>query len=117
MLIIFHQSLVLAGNAKESGVLTLERMVVDRSADKIEFAVKELYFMGYGRKIVEVPEKPFISYNINSTGGFTIGAFFEDIEFSRTLDLEGVKVSCDSGKYSNLTLIVENWGDGIGVRC
>ena len=121
MLFILQQSLVLAGKSKHAGILLLERMMVERSADQIEFAVEELGFSGYGRKTIEIPQQPFITYFIPlakaDAGSMLLGASFEDIAFTTDIDLHDARLSCSPGNYPNLTIRVENWGQGVEVLC
>ena len=118
MLFILQHSIVLAKKSKEAGILLLERVVVERCAARLEFALKELEFTGFGRKIIEVPQRPFASYNLGlEDGKITIKAFFEHIEFNKTVDLDGAKTSCTPGTYANLTFIVERWGNMTEVLC
>jgi len=121
MLFLLQQSLVLANKTKEGGILLLERMMVERSADRIEFAVKELNFIGYGRKIIEIPGKPFITYFIPMAKGendsVILGASFENIQFIKDIDIQEAKFYCPPGNYQNITFKIENLGAGVEVSC
>jgi hypothetical protein len=117
MLFIFQQSLSIAAKTKEGGILLMEKIIVENSVDKLEFAIKELEFTGFGRKTIEVPKKPFIRYELLvKKEEVVLGAFCEEIKFNKTLDVNG-KIICPPGIYENLTLIVENWGNGVKVIC
>ncbi len=121
LLFLLQQSLVLAQRTKEGGILMLERLMVERSADRLEFAVKELNFTGYGRKIIEIPERPFIKYYLAlakaKKGGVILGASFEDITFNKDLNILDARLYCPPGTYPNITFKVENWGNGVEVIC
>lgn len=118
MLFILHQSLVLAAKGKTAGILLLERMTVERTADRITSAVRQLEFSGYGRQTIRLPVRPFLHYHLAlEKGAVILGASYENISFSTDLEVGSARVLCPPGVYPNLTLTLENWGDGVEVLC
>jgi len=117
MIFLAQQSLVLAGKAKQNGLLLLEKAVVDRSRERIDFVLTELNTTGAGKRTIILQEKPFITYGIRSNSTFiTLFADAESAKYNSTIATD-IKSNCFLDNKKSVRIVVEKWGNDIEVTC
>lgn len=118
MLLLAQGSLELAGEARKNGVLLLQRAVVDRSLERMDFIIHELNLTGAGRQKVEVRDLPFIRYSLDKNGDeMTLTAISEWTNYSSSITVPPLNFTCDPLNRSNLTITIQAWDSKIEVIC
>ena len=118
MLFLAQGSLQLAGEARKNGLLLLQRSVVDRTLNRMEFIIHELNLTGAGRQKVEIRTLPFISYSLKKQKNEIILTAISDwSNYSSSISVPPLNFSCHPSTQSNLTITLQAWDSGIEVIC
>lgn len=119
MLFLVQQSFALAAQSRKAGVLLLERAVVDRNTDRIEFIIREHNNTGAGRQTVRIGPQPFLKYSIQyEQPNLTISAISDYVNYSQQIFAPGLKLTdCGSEVTDSLTIVIQSWESKTEVMC